>query len=449
MEASLTSGLKIAIVGCGHGQLDTIYATAEVECTERGWDLSDLDFLVICGDFQAVRNDMDLNCMSVPHRYRKLGDFHRYYSGAARAPVLTLVIGGNHEASNYFFELYHGGWLAPNIYYLGAAGVVRYGPWRIAGISGIYDSRDYQKPHTERLPYNGDDIRSVYHVRAYDVQRLLLHSPADIMLSHDWPAWVELFGDHKSLYAMKPHFLTSALADRLGSKPSTRLLDQLRPSYWFSGHMHVHFSASIDLQEHRGIQDSVQRLKGLPEKLKPVLARSFRDKIIFPPPSSSGHLTTNKTEFLALDKVGSPTYRWLRVKSLDEQPHSHGISSHIAQRTAEGKFSLQYDEEWLAITRACAPALRVPDPDTLVVPPSGNKISAKDLDEHRDWVRKNVVEKGLLGIPLNFQRHAPVQSPDLVVSPNQQPLEYPNQQTAQFCDLLQIPNKFTLSSGSV
>jgi hypothetical protein len=29
----------------------------------------------------------------------------RYYSGEKVAPVLTLVIGGNHEASNYMWEL--------------------------------------------------------------------------------------------------------------------------------------------------------------------------------------------------------------------------------------------------------------------------------------------------------------------------------------------------------
>lgn len=29
----------------------------------------------------------------------------RYYTGAKVAPVLTIVIGGNHEASNYMWEL--------------------------------------------------------------------------------------------------------------------------------------------------------------------------------------------------------------------------------------------------------------------------------------------------------------------------------------------------------
>ena len=43
----------------------------------------------------------------------------RYYKGEKVAPVLTLVIGGNHEASNYMQELPYGGWLAPKIYFVG------------------------------------------------------------------------------------------------------------------------------------------------------------------------------------------------------------------------------------------------------------------------------------------------------------------------------------------
>ena len=32
--------------------------------------------------------------------------FYKYYSGEAIAPVLTIFIGGNHEASNYL-QVYH------------------------------------------------------------------------------------------------------------------------------------------------------------------------------------------------------------------------------------------------------------------------------------------------------------------------------------------------------
>lgn len=94
---------------------------------------------------KAVRNEADLACLSVPQKYRKLGDFSSYYSGEKKAPVLTVFIGGNHEASNYLWELYYGGWVCPNIYYMGAANIINIGGLRVGGISGIYKEKDYSK----------------------------------------------------------------------------------------------------------------------------------------------------------------------------------------------------------------------------------------------------------------------------------------------------------------
>jgi hypothetical protein len=67
---------------------------------------------------------------------------------------------------------YHGGWVAPNIYYLGAAGCVNVGGLNIAGISGIYKSHDYTLGRFESMPYNHSTVRSIYHTRHYDTFRL-------------------------------------------------------------------------------------------------------------------------------------------------------------------------------------------------------------------------------------------------------------------------------------
>lgn len=42
------------------------------------------------------------------------------------------------------WELYNGGWAAPNIYYLGHAGVINFGGARIGGLSGIYNAKHYR-----------------------------------------------------------------------------------------------------------------------------------------------------------------------------------------------------------------------------------------------------------------------------------------------------------------
>ena len=55
---------------------------------------------------KAVRDDVDLNNMAVPRKYLTYGDFKDYYNGTKLAPILTLVVGGNHEATNHLFEKY-------------------------------------------------------------------------------------------------------------------------------------------------------------------------------------------------------------------------------------------------------------------------------------------------------------------------------------------------------
>lgn len=61
--------------------------------------------------------------------------------------------------------------------------------------------------HYEKLPYNQRDIRSIYHVREYDVHKLLqIEEPIDIFLSHDWPVGITDGGDLKALLRQKPFF---------------------------------------------------------------------------------------------------------------------------------------------------------------------------------------------------------------------------------------------------
>ncbi|KAK3490337.1 lariat debranching enzyme, C-terminal domain-containing protein [Neurospora hispaniola] len=235
-------GVRIAVEGCGHGTLNAIYAATEKSAKERGWD--GVDLLIIGGDFQAVRNAADLNAMSVPKKYRELGDFHEYYSGVRKAPYLTIFVAGNHEAASHLWELYYGGWVCPNIYYMGAANVLRLGPLRIAGMSGIWKGYNYRKAHHERLPFNDDDVKSFYHVREIDVHKLLqLQTQVDIGISHDWPRAIEKHGNTKHLWNMKPDFERESADGSLGNQAAEYVMDRLRPPYWFSAHLHCKYSA--------------------------------------------------------------------------------------------------------------------------------------------------------------------------------------------------------------
>ncbi|KAH9574598.1 hypothetical protein CY35_01G066900 [Sphagnum magellanicum] len=278
-----------------------------------------------------------------------MNSFWKYYSGAEIAPFPTLFVGGNHEASNYLWELYYGGFVAPNIYFLGFAGVVQFGGIRIGGLSGIYKDHDFHKGHFKCAPYNKDNIKSVYHVRQYDVLKLMeVRGAIDIFVSHDWPRGITKYGDAQQLLRQKPHFQQDIETNQLGSKAGEQLLHALKPLYWFSAHLHTKFSALV--------------------------------------PHPGGH---HPKKFLALDKC-LPRRNFLQVIDIPG---------------GAGPLEFRYDEEWLAITRAYH--FLLPLHET----PAQIGMQAVDLMAHRHWVEKRLAEKGY-AIPTEFYMTAPAYSPN-------------------------------------
>ncbi|KAG4203684.1 hypothetical protein ERO13_A05G415901v2 [Gossypium hirsutum] len=246
-----------------------------------------IDLLLCCGDFQAIRNERDMDSLNLPPKYREMKSLWKSYSGEEVAPVPTIFIGGNHEASNYLWELYYGGWAAPNIYFLGFAGVVKFGNIRIGGLSGIYNARNYRLGHHERPPYNDNTIRSVYHVREYDVHKLMhLEEPIDIFLSHDWPLGITNYGNWQQFVCYKKHFKDEIQQGTLGSKPAAQLLEKLRPSYWFSAHLHCKFTALVEHEEGG-------RVTKFPALDKCLPGRKFLQVLSFGEQSSTCKLVVN------------------------------------------------------------------------------------------------------------------------------------------------------------
>ena len=88
--------MQVAVNGCGHGDLDMIYATIADAERKSG---QKVDLLLCCGDFQAMRNVDDLHCFACPEKYRAMKDFHKYYTGEKRAPVPTIFSARHHALS--------------------------------------------------------------------------------------------------------------------------------------------------------------------------------------------------------------------------------------------------------------------------------------------------------------------------------------------------------------
>lgn len=562
-----------------------------------------------------------------------MGDFYRYYEGKSVAPYLTIFCGGNHEASNYMWELYYGGWVAPNIYYLGAANLVRFGPLRISAMSGIWKGYDFRKPHFERLPYNADDLRSIHHVRELDVRKLLqVRTQVDIGLSHDWPRGIEHFGDSQELFRKKRGFKEDSQHGRLGNAAARDVLDRLRPAYWFSAHLHVKFAAAMphdgaDLVEsdlpaeqpavwgveawprsdwdepasHKAVttdkasrmskatspvpaaesatpaghtpgnkspmpmrydmvSNKIQQASGTAEdrlhawnNLAAGGAREFErqqglnNKNIFeenkrlfeemmqrrlnagteePAKPDAGHtIPARNADEIPLDSGsessgsgnpspkktakldvppsdGSPdtnittseslleraateglrsklpasfarpvastkstekkpvpaaiTNKLTRFLALDK-PHNHDDFIHLMKinpinqtwgddrANSSAPLRLQYDKEWLAITRVFANDLVLGDASAEVPPNKGEDYYLPRILEEETWVEEHLVKRGLMDIPYNFTQSAPTYDPTVSLATAQQPMEYANPQTNDFCWLLDIPNKFQLS----
>jgi lariat debranching enzyme len=570
--------------------------------------------------------------MAVPDKFKAIGDFQEYYSGARVAPYLTIFIGGNHEASNHLSELYYGGWVAPNIYYLGAAGVIRCGPLRIAGISGIWKGYDYRRPHFERLPYTERDIRSIYHVRELDVRKLLqIRTPVDLGLSHDWPKLAVYHGDKDALVRKKPFFFEDIENQRLGSSAAQYVLEHTRPSFWFSAHLHCEFTATIDhdkleltapkllrkgqpgpvptpiskpvektVAKPRGpevnvnqdkinawqqfykvaaVTESEERKKSLadlaeydrrvaageisaassttydltwkqvnakegttdrhiatvtksarasPTSRSPLAAVQNADEIDLnldsssevaqnergedmakteesvagviqetpikntdeidldgdlssassvasnlealsvndpdevasaspdqsptdtKPETSTSHkpeettpiesLITNKsTDFLALDKCEGQHRHFLKLVALSSISEPEGTSDE------QRPYGLKYDKEWLAITRVFAKDLVFGDPQAVFPADKGVEAYRKEILTAEEWVEENIVKNGKMAIPENFALTAPVYDPSVSIHTRDQPIEYLNPQTEQFCELVGIENPFGMS----
>ncbi|XP_051139333.1 lariat debranching enzyme isoform X2 [Andrographis paniculata] len=300
--------------------------------------------------------------------------FWKYYSGEKTAPFPTIFIGGNHEASNYLWELYYGGWAAPNIYFLGFAGVIKFGNIRIGGLSGIYKAPHYYLGHHEKMPYNDRDIRSIYHVREYDVHKLMqIQEPIDIFLSHDWPVGITDCGNLKNLLRRKPFFEQEILEGKLGSQPAAELLAKLRPSYWFSAHLHCKFSALVQHGDNG--------------------------------PS---------TRFLALDKC-LPGRQFLQVIEIESEM---------------GPYDLHYDEEWLAITRKFNPVF----PRTRV--PAYYSDAKLELEDCRRFVKNKIQIQG--GKPFEFARTAPCHDPSRSFAENLPSGHIRNPQTEALLQLLEL-----------
>ena len=255
------------------------------------------------------------------------------------------------------------------------------------------------------------------------------------------------------------------------------LLQNLRPDWWFAGHMHTRFEATVvhpplpgqapsisvqknpdeiqieDEDEVEGILDTSAQAsrKTGPITSNPdeIVLDDEEDNVDAPPPLP---LTQpSETRFLALDKCGQKR-QFLEVVDVPaSQVHDPPL--------------LAYDPEWLAITRAFHPWLST----TRQQPSFPDESTARGLvAKELEWVKKNVKSDESGEIPVKdyqtfgmtapgpgnegknkFQQRESLiflisQHADSNIRTDDIPFSapwYTNPQTEAFCHMLDIPNK--------
>ncbi|KAG0216241.1 lariat debranching enzyme [Mortierella sp. GBA30] len=407
---------------------------------------------------RSIRNEADLDTIACPRKYLRLGTFHKYYSGECKVPIPTVFIGGNHEASNYLWELYHGGWVCPGIYFLGFGGVINVGGLRISGMSGIYKSGHYEAGHYETFPLNDNHKRSIYHVRKYDVYKMQqIKEPMDIFLSHDWPLGIEQYGDVDWLLRKKKFFADEVRNNTLGSLAYEYVLTSLRPAHWFSAHLHVRFTAvvpwgmpaprqtdsamaplnpvacgtnvapevknpdeieiSMDDDDEDDEDDKDKKSTDNENKEQAAVVSNPDEIQIEMDDESEGEdgpalkLESQKAAVQQQQETAttttSPSKEYptcTKFLALDKCMEKRDYLEIIDFPEATGPVEFKYDEEWLAVVRTLDPFLTL---DFSQRPPLQGDRLKHALEVNREWVRNNITLKRGLAIPDNFQPTAP------------------------------------------
>ncbi len=211
--------MRIAIFGDIHGQWIAFREAILALNAE-----APLDVVLQVGDAQPIRDELDLSYLPVPKRYRALGD---YALLDGPWPIPTLFIGGNHEPFNVLEAIPEGGLLQPNLEYLGRGGCLTIGDLRIAGLSGVLSPRAIDRPRLS-WPFLPQQAREASYYRRADLAKVAASGKVDILLLHEWPTQME-----NARSADWPRHW-----EKVGSEPLGELVDSLRPTFVFCGHMH-------------------------------------------------------------------------------------------------------------------------------------------------------------------------------------------------------------------
>jgi hypothetical protein len=183
-----------------------------------------VDALLICVDFEAMRNHQDVECMSSPKKIQKKMVIQLFLSPRTRlisikvlygpegCPILTIVIGGNHEASN-----------DPCAAFTTSANTVRANSpsWVKSSVAWILNGDSISQNSALEIEFSYrttglNTFDKMMMSKTYSNPRALLENPLRTASSVLHPSWN--FGKLSRLSGGSPHTCTRVLLQQSNTK---------------------------------------------------------------------------------------------------------------------------------------------------------------------------------------------------------------------------------------
>jgi predicted phosphodiesterase len=225
--------LLVAGVGDIHGRFHRVEAWLDALEVARG---RPVDMVLAVGDVEAFRRADD-------HRRKAAkrtmpAEFAEYADGLRQVKRPLYFIGGNNEDFEAVHDSPEGCDLAPNVHYLGRAGLRTVKGLRIAYLSGIHAPRYFEQPL--KRPTSLDSAKQAGYFRASEVERLSHLKDVDVLLVHEWPRGLPQRARDEGLPSARP-----LPNNWIGNPMTRRLVDTVHPRWVMCGHSHKAFAVTL------------------------------------------------------------------------------------------------------------------------------------------------------------------------------------------------------------
>jgi Icc-related predicted phosphoesterase len=228
----------IAAVGDVHGSMHAMIRRINLKAESEDAEIA---FVLSTGDFEPIRDQLDMDSMACPKKFRVMGDYLDFHEKRAFFPWPLYFIGGNHEPYRHLEEFPNGGMLAHNCNYLGRSGQVILEGVRITYVTGVFSPTYFQPADELVRNIEGRKRRNISLPRKYytyytkdHIDHAASFGKSDILMTHEWPL----------MSVNTPRGLMD-----IGSEPLMDLATSIHPKIVISGHMHYPLQSTITYED--------------------------------------------------------------------------------------------------------------------------------------------------------------------------------------------------------